>query len=93
VVSSLAFAPGTDRIEVLLRTTIEHARQVTPPDMGTLEEAEGGVMLRRASYRLEWVAYFLLSLDFPVVVVQPPALREIIARMAARAQQIVGEKE
>lgn len=92
VVRSLAFAPGTDRIEILMRTTMEEARRVTPPDMGTLEEVEGGVTLRRASYRLEWVAFFLLSLDFPVVVVQPPALRELIARMGERAEQIVGER-
>lgn len=37
-------------------------------------------------------AYFLSGLDFPVVVVQPVALREMLRQMAAKALQMVGDE-
>jgi hypothetical protein len=73
-----------------MKTTLEHARQVTSADLGTLEETEEGVIFRRAALHLEWVAFFLMCLDFPVVVVQPRALRETLQQMAARAMQMTG---
>jgi predicted DNA-binding transcriptional regulator YafY len=92
VLSSLFSRPGTEQVEVLMKTTLEHARQVTSPDMGTLEEAKEGVIFRRAALHLEWVAFFLMCLDFPVVVLQPDSLRETINQMASRALQMTGEK-
>jgi len=43
-------------------------------------------------HQLEWVAYFLICLDFPVVVVQPIALRERLRQMAMKALRMVGDK-
>jgi predicted DNA-binding transcriptional regulator YafY len=88
VLASLATMPGTYPVVVLLQTSIEHARQVIPMGTGTLEAAEGGVILRRSATQLEWVANFLLSLDFPVRVLQPPELRATLLRTAAKAQGI-----
>jgi predicted DNA-binding transcriptional regulator YafY len=90
VLNSLASWPGSDQIEVLMETTTEHAQQVTRHLMGTLKQVEGGVMFRRAAYQLEWVALFLMSLDFPVHIIHPPELREIMRRLATRALQIAG---
>jgi hypothetical protein len=85
--------PGTYPVEVLLQTSIENARQVIPQGMGLLEEASAGVILRRFATQLEWVANFLLSLDFPVRVLQPPELQEILRCIAAKALRIAGAGE
>lgn len=59
--------------------------------MGTLELLETGVILRRAAYQLEWIAHFLISLDFPVFVLQPVELRDMIRQMAAKALHMVAD--
>jgi predicted DNA-binding transcriptional regulator YafY len=92
VLSSLFSRQGVEQIEVLMKTTLEHARQVTSPDMGTLEETEEGVILRRAALHLEWVAFFLMCLDFPVVVIQTAGLRETLRKMASKALQMTGDE-
>jgi len=92
VLSSLFSRHGTEQVEILMKTTLEYARQVTSPDMGTLEETEQGVIFRRAAVHLEWVAFFLMCLDFPVVVIQPDALRETLRRMAAKAFKMIGDE-
>jgi len=89
VLTSLFSRQGAEQVEVVMKTTLEHARQVTSPDMGTLEETEQGIIFRRAARELEWVAFFLMCLDFPVAVIQPVALRELLRQMAAKALQMV----
>jgi hypothetical protein len=89
--TSLFSRQGTEQVEVIMKTTMERARQVTSPDMGTLEETEQGVIFRRAALHLEWVAFFLMCLDFPVTVIQPDALRETLRQMATKALQMIGE--
>jgi predicted DNA-binding transcriptional regulator YafY len=91
VLTSLFSRQGTEQVEVIMKTTMERARQVTSPDMGTLEETEQGVIFRRAALHLEWVAFFLMCLDFPVTVIQPDALRETLRQMATKALQMIGE--
>jgi predicted DNA-binding transcriptional regulator YafY len=92
VLNSLFSRQGTEQVEVLMKTTLEHARQVTSPDMGILEETEQGVIFRRAAIHLEWVAFFLMCLDFPVVVLQPDALRETLQQMATKAFEMAREE-
>ncbi len=92
VLKALTAGRGLPPVEVLLQTTLEHAREVVPTFFGTVEETEAGVVLRRGGYQLEWVAHLLLSLDFPVQVIQPPELRDLLRQMAARALQIAGEQ-
>jgi predicted DNA-binding transcriptional regulator YafY len=93
VLSSLKTWPGTEQVEVLLKTSLEHARESVPPEMGTFEMCAEGVIFRRAAYQLEWTAYALLQLDFPVVVLQPAELRKILRRIASKAEQIVADSE
>jgi predicted DNA-binding transcriptional regulator YafY len=90
VLNSLFSRQGSEQVEVLMKTTLEHARQVTSPDLGILEETEQGVIFRRAALHLEWVAFFLMCLDFPVIVIQPDALRETLRQMATKALQMTG---
>lgn len=91
VLNSIASWPGTEQIEVLLRTSLEHAQQIISPIMGTLEPTVDGVIFRRAANQLEWIAHVLLNLDFPVHVVQTPELRRILRQIAAKAIQMAGE--
>jgi predicted DNA-binding transcriptional regulator YafY len=91
VLRSISPDSGTEQIEVLLKTTLEEAQRVVPEWLGTLEATDDGVMLRRGSYRIDWLPYFLLNLDFPIVVRQPASLRDEFERIAARAMQIVAD--
>jgi predicted DNA-binding transcriptional regulator YafY len=88
VLASLFSRQGTEQVEVLMKTTLEQARQVVSPDIGTLEETEQGVIFRRGAFHLEWVAFFLMCLDFPTVVIRPDALRETLRKMAMNALQM-----
>jgi predicted DNA-binding transcriptional regulator YafY len=92
VLNSLASWPGAEQVEVLMDTTMERAQEVTQHLPGELELSEEGIIFRRAAYQLEWVALFLMSLDFPVQVIQPAALCDILRQMAARARLIAGEE-
>jgi predicted DNA-binding transcriptional regulator YafY len=92
VQNSLVSIQGAEPVEILMKTSLDHAQRVVMPELGILEETEEGVILRRAPYQLEWVAHFLLSLDFAVVVIRPQELRDILRNMATRAHQIVGDE-
>src|SRR5260221_5300085 len=91
VISSIAMMPGTEQVEVLLETSVERARQVILPILGTLEESEQGVILRRAASQLEWIAHMLITLEFPVHVIKPVELRELLRQIAAKALRIAGD--
>lgn len=92
VLRSVAFTSPRDQVEVLLETTLEQAQQVIPAIMGTLEQSESGVIFRRGATQLEWIAHILLTLDFPVHVRQPTALRDLLRQLASRALQILGDE-
>jgi predicted DNA-binding transcriptional regulator YafY len=92
VLHSLASWSGGDQVEVLMETTMEHALEVTRHLPGALEPADKGIIFRRAAYQLEWVALFLMSLDFPLRVLKPVELRDILRQMAARALRIAENK-
>lgn len=91
VLGSLARMSGSEEVEILMKTSLEHARQITPPEMGTLHETEEGVILRRAATQMKWIVYFLIGLDVPVVVLQPESLREQLRGLAANLLQMVEE--
>jgi predicted DNA-binding transcriptional regulator YafY len=92
VLNSLASFPEAEQVEVLMQTTLERAREVCPDGMATLEETDEGIIFRRPAVQLEWTAYYLLNLDFPVVVRQPDSLREMIRKIGAKALQMVGDE-
>lgn len=90
VLHSLYEREGVEQVTVLMQTSLEHARQVISPNLGFLEETEQGVIFRRAAIHLEWVAFFLMCLDFPVIVLQPEALRKTLRQMAGKGFQMLG---
>jgi predicted DNA-binding transcriptional regulator YafY len=89
VLDSLITGTGQEQVEVLLKTTLEHARAMIEPALGQLEETEDGIVLRRAATQLEWITHFLLHLDCPVVIKKPRALRDRMKLIAERAAGMV----
>ncbi|MBM7844625.1 helix-turn-helix transcriptional regulator [Herpetosiphon giganteus] len=85
LLAGLNAAHDQQQVEVLLKTSLDHAQQLIAPQIATLEATAQCVLLRRAAVHLEWVAFLLLELDVPLVVLQPPALRSLIQRMATKA--------
>jgi predicted DNA-binding transcriptional regulator YafY len=91
VLTSLAQMPGAYHVEVLLKTTLEHAREVLVPPAGYVKETEQGVIFYREAGDLEWIAHMLFYLDFPVVILQPIELRERVREIAKRALEMIDE--
>lgn len=69
-------------VEVLLETSMERAREMVPPMLASLEEVEGGVLLRSTTSDLGGMARVLSGLFCPFVVLGPPELREALVRHA-----------
>jgi len=92
VLKSLALMPGSSG-EVIIRmdTTFEQAQEASSRIMGTVEQTDDSIIFRRGSQQLEWVAHWLLTLDFPVQVIKPIELREILQGFATKAQQMIGK--
>jgi len=88
MLSALANVPGPYQVEVLLKTTMDKAQAHVPSYLATLEPCAEGIMMRRAANNLEWVAMLLLSLDFPVEIKGPDALRATLRHIADRANRI-----
>lgn len=85
VVKSLHNPPGIAAVEVLFMTSLEEAQHSIPPELGRLEVVDEGVMFRRPAYRLEWVASMMLSLDFPIRIIQPTILKDLIRALGEKA--------
>lgn len=93
VLGSIASTPGKYQVKVLLKTTLEQARQDITLDAGFLELTDEGVLLWREAPDLDWLPFFLLSLPFPVVVLEPPELRELMREMGLKALRIAGDEK
>lgn len=76
------------RVEILLETDVDEARQWVPLVMGSLEETPDGVLLTSNVGSLEWMAYFIIGLPWPVRVLQPIELMDQIDRLAERIRSI-----
>ena len=80
-----AVAETTDdewSVEVLLETDTEDARWQLPPIGFSLQEAEGGTLLRCSTRDLSWMARVLSGLECPFVVRGPAELREALEQRA-----------
>jgi len=85
VLSAVANTPG-DRwsVEVLLETGVEEVRGQLPPVGLSLEQTEGGTLLRCSTWSLEWPARVLASLDCSFVVRAPDELRDALELRAEK---------
>ena len=67
------------------------ARRIVPRSLAILEPCADGVLFRRGSGQLDWVASFLIGLDMPVRVIRTPELRDKIRALGQRALAIAGD--
>jgi predicted DNA-binding transcriptional regulator YafY len=82
---ALATTPGMLAVEVLLETTLEEARRLVPARSATLEETPCGVLVRgqvQDAQELASLAHILAGLRCPLVVHQPPELRDELRALA-----------
>ncbi|HET8840578.1 MAG TPA: YafY family protein [Ktedonobacteraceae bacterium] len=86
---SLAYAiqtitniPSRWLIEVLIQGKLEHLRRRVPAEFATLEETPAGILLRAGDDDLQHAARFLINLDCPFRVLQPPELLEALRQLA-----------
>jgi predicted DNA-binding transcriptional regulator YafY len=79
-----AFAdiPDTWLVEVVLQTDLESVRWSVPPSFATLEQTPEGVLLRAYDRDLDHTARFLIGLNCPLRVHQPPELLAALRRAA-----------
>jgi predicted DNA-binding transcriptional regulator YafY len=78
------------QVEVLFKTSLEEAKRSLPPNVGEVEVVAEGVLFRCPALRLDGLAALLLSLDFPLHILQPDELKDEVRRLAHKALRIVG---
>jgi predicted DNA-binding transcriptional regulator YafY len=83
VIHSVATLPSELVLDVLVKTSLETARQWILPGVGTLEEVDEGVALRGFVQDVHWMARYLSGLHWPIVVREPPELKEALRQHAA----------
>lgn len=88
VARSIALMPNTWAVEVLLHTSLDHARTLVPNTLATLEAAENGVLLRAQVESLDWTARFLAQLGPSLTVRAPDELRAALRRLAASIEEM-----
>jgi predicted DNA-binding transcriptional regulator YafY len=82
-VQSFLTMPSRWLVEAVLETTPDQLdRRAVPPGFASLEETEGGLLLRAYDDDLEHVARFLVHLGCPFRVVQPPELLDVLQHLA-----------
>jgi predicted DNA-binding transcriptional regulator YafY len=91
LLDSIARISGVWRIKILLKTSMEKARNYIPGDMAILEEVEGGVLMSLYSDGLDWLARFLMRVDIRFKVYEPRELRDRLRQLAQEIIQMVEE--
>jgi predicted DNA-binding transcriptional regulator YafY len=87
VVDGIANAPSLWQAEVLLGAPLDQVQSEVSPLVGTLEETEGGTLLRLGANHLSWIARYLAGLSFPATVITPPELRTELRALGAALQR------
>ena len=63
-------------------------QQKIPTSYGRLSATPGGVLFEGQAENLEGQARYLMSLNLPFVIHQPPELREALRRLAEQMMQM-----
>ena len=88
VLESLATIPWGWPIEVLLELSLSEAQRRLAPDLGTLEEVPGGVVLRTQADNLDWFARLLVEVGCPFRIEHPQELRATVLRLAREVSRL-----
>jgi len=86
LLQTLSYVPRAWPVEVLLKTTLAVALRRVPAGVANLTETPDGVLLRCQTEDLDWFVRVLLWVNCPMVVVQPPELKQALARLAEDLQ-------
>lgn len=84
VLESIALAQGGWEVEVLLKVPMKEARRIVPQDVGTLEEVEGGALMRSTTGSLNWMARFLTWIGCTFEIISPPELADAVRELGER---------
>jgi Predicted transcriptional regulator len=87
---ALAQTPGTWRIEVVLKTSLEEAKQRVP-SYSQLSEHPEGVLMHSHHDDLDYIARSLISLALPFRVLQPPELKTRLEQIAHELLQSIAQ--
>jgi predicted DNA-binding transcriptional regulator YafY len=94
VLGAVANTPGDQwSVEVLLETRLEEVRGQLPPVGLSLEQTEGGTLLRCSTWSLEWAARVLAGLDCSFVVRRPAELRDVLELRAEKIATLAKRTE
>ena len=94
LLNAVANTPGDEwSVEVLLETGAEDARWQLPPIGFSLEETEGGTLLRCSTWSLDWIARVLTGLECSFVVRRPVELRDALERRAEKISTLAKRTE
>lgn len=81
---SLAGAPWSHEVEVLLEADLAQARRRIPATVAELTETADGLLLRANVNSLPGMAQMLAGLGWPFTVLRPEPLRDAVAQLADR---------
>jgi predicted DNA-binding transcriptional regulator YafY len=89
---SIAVIPRSHAVELLLRTDLPTAQRAFSSGFGLLEPLEHGVLMRSGADDLDWFARRLAGLPFDFEIRAPAALRQALAKCAARLQALAAAR-
>jgi predicted DNA-binding transcriptional regulator YafY len=90
VEKSLALSWAEHMVEVHVDAPIEAVRANLPTNLVVLEELpDNRTKLRSSTSSLEWFAWRLAPIPFPMAIVEPIEMRSVMERIATRLQGIV----
>ncbi len=84
----LATIPAVWSIEVVFQTTLSAVQQKIPAYNGNLTVTSGGILFQTHHNHLPSMARYLIGLDLPFTIHQPPELREALLQLAEQLVQI-----
>ena len=93
VTRTIAEIPDRWDIEVLLEISLAEAQRQIPATMAVLEDSPKGVIFWARLSDLDWVARFLVNLNCPFKVKEPPELKDALQRLAQQIQAMANAGE
>lgn len=80
------FEPWT--VEATIAASLADVRRWVSPAVARLTEVPGGVLLSCRADSLDWMAYYLARLPWPVTVLEPPELLPALDRLLERVRRL-----
>jgi predicted DNA-binding transcriptional regulator YafY len=93
VLRGLSVTPFRWAVEVVLELPEEEARLRVPPEFGTIEPVEGGVLVRMRAERLDGAARYLASLGCAFTVREPAELLREVRELGSRLVALAGRPQ